>query len=96
MLCESHKKDNVIPVITPNWDHSPRSEYNAMIFHHSNPELWGNLVKRTLQTIAEKPDSDQIIMIRAWNEWGEGNYVEPDQEFGHGWLDAIYKAINNK
>lgn len=27
------------------------------------------------------------------NEWGEGNYVEPDQEFGHGWLNAIKEAI---
>ena len=33
--------------------------------------------------------------LKSWNEWGEGNYVEPDQEFGHGWLDAIKEAMND-
>lgn len=94
MLCESHKMNNVIPVITPNWDHSPRSGYNSMIFHHSTPELWGELVERALWTVSEKPDSDQIVMIRAWNEWGEGNYLEPDLKWGRGYLETLKKVVD--
>ena len=40
----------------------------------------------------EKNPEHQIIILKSWNEWGEGNYVEPDQEFGHGWLNAIKEA----
>lgn len=93
MLCDSHKKNNVIPIITPNWDHSPRSSYNALIFKGSTPELWKDLVKRTLKMVQQKPESDQIIMIRAWNEWGEGNYLEPDMKWGRGYLEALKEAI---
>ena len=34
-----------------------------------------------------------IGIINAWNEWGEGMYVEPDLKFGHGYLDAIREVI---
>lgn len=94
MLCKEHERDDIIPVITPNWDHSPRSGYNAMIFKNSTPELWGNLVKKTLKIIAAKPESKQIIMIRAWNEWGEGNYLEPDSRWGRQYLEVLKEAID--
>ena len=42
----------------------------------------------------EYPAGHQIIVIKSWNEWAEGNYVEPDVKFGRGYLDAIKKAIN--
>lgn len=32
-------------------------------------------------------------MLRAWNEWGEGNYIEPDLKYGHGWIQAVRKAL---
>ena len=35
----------------------------------------------------------QIIFLKSWNEWGEGNYMEPDQKYGHGYLDALKEAI---
>ena len=51
---------------------------------------------QALSLIKDKEPGHQIVILKSWNEWGEGIYVEPDQEFGHGWLDAVYKAINNK
>ena len=44
--------------------------------------------------IKNKQPEHQIIFLKAWNEWGEGNYVEPDKQFGHGWLNAIKNALN--
>ena len=32
-------------------------------------------------------------MLRSWNEWGEGNYVEPDLTYGHGFLDALKQTL---
>ena len=42
----------------------------------------------------DKPEEEQIILVKSWNEWGEGNYMEPDLEFGHGWINALRNAIN--
>ena len=54
-------------------------------------------IKRSLAiiTVKNKPEEEQIIMIKSWNEWGEGNYMEPDQEFGHGYLRALRSAIDS-
>lgn len=36
----------------------------------------------------EAPE-ERIVFAKAWNEWAEGNHLEPDLKFGHGWLEAI-------
>ncbi len=85
--------DNVFPMITPNWDHSPRSGGRAIILENSTPELFKQLTLRAIKVVQHKPKDEQIIVIKSWNEWGEGNYMEPDQEFGHGYLNALREAI---
>lgn len=93
MITPRCKENNVIPMITPNWDHSPRSGGRAIILNHSTPELFKDLVMQSLDTVKDKPKDEQIIVIKSWNEWGEGNYMEPDIEFGHGYLNALREAI---
>lgn len=93
MVIEDCKNDRVIPMIVPNWDHSPRSGGNAIILQGSTPSLFKTITKRAINIVKEKPKEEQIVIIKSWNEWGEGNYMEPDQEFGHGYLQALKDAI---
>ncbi len=93
MITPLCKENNIFPTITPNWDHSPRSGSRAMILNHSTPELFKKLVLEAIETVKDKPKDEQIIVIKSWNEWGEGNYMEPDTEFGHGYLNALKDAI---
>ena len=90
-ICE---ENNVIPMITPNWDHSPRSGGRAFILTNSTPELFKEVALKALRYIRRKPKEEQLIIIKSWNEWGEGNYMEPDEEFGHGYLNALREAID--
>ena len=46
-----------------------------------------------LDAIKNKPKNRQILFLRSWNEWGEGNYMEPDITFGRGYIDSLKKAL---
>lgn len=94
ILCNKHKENKMYPVLRPNWDHSPRLGYNSTIIHNSTPALWKGLLKNTFEILKEKPVVDQVIMIKSWNEWAEGNHLEPDLKWGLGYLEALKEVIN--
>lgn len=81
------KEEHICPSIMPNWDHTPRSSKNGMVLHNATPELFEKHVEETFRIIGTKKNN--IIFIKSWNEWGEGNYMEPDLKYGHGYLDAL-------
>lgn len=87
------RNNDVYPVMIPNWDHSPRSKDYAYVYHGATPELFRKHAKDVLNTIKNKENKHQICFLKSWNEWGEGNYMEPDLRFGHGWLNALKMAI---
>ncbi len=96
MIVDDCKNINVMPTIEPNWDHSPRSGANAILLTDSTPELFQQLAEHAIDVVKDKPKEEQLIFIKSWNEWGEGNYMEPDLEFGDGYIKALRKAIDNK
>lgn len=96
MIVEDCRNRNVFPTIEPNWDHSPRSGANAILLTGSTPELFQKLAEEAIDVVKDKPEEEQLIFIKSWNEWGEGNYMEPDLEFGDGFIRALRKAIENK
>lgn len=93
MVTEKCRQNDIIPVIAPNWDHSPRSGGRAIILHKSTPKYFGEVIKKALDIVKNKPKEEQIIVIKSWNEWGEGNYLEPDRKYGRGYLEVLKKAI---
>jgi len=87
------EKVNIFPTIIPGWDHSPRSGKEGLVYHNSTPELFENHINQVLNRIINKPVERKIIFLKSWNEWAEGNYVEPDIKFGTKYLEAISKSI---
>lgn len=83
------------PCIVPNFDHSPRSGNRGVIFHQATPDKWENLCTKTFNVFSQKPHEENIIFIKAWNEWGEGNYLEPDLKYGRGYVDALRRAYDS-
>lgn len=86
-------QDNWYPTLIPQWDHSPRSGKRANIFIHSNPGVFKKHVKQVFETVRNKPQEHRVIFLKSWNEWAEGNYMEPDLKYGHGYLIALKEAI---
>ena len=81
--------ENIYPSLMPQWDRSPRNGSFDGIYVNSTPEAFSEHIKDALQIVKDKPLEHRILFLRAWNEWGEGNYVEPDLRYGHGFLDAL-------
>jgi len=86
-------QNNVIPTIFPNWDHSPRTGRKGFILHKSNPELFSKHVKLILDSIEHKQKKEKIVFLKSWNEWGEGNYMEPDLVYGHKYLEVLHNNL---
>ena len=77
-------------------DRTPRAGKKTEYLINSNPNAFKKTVQEALRLVENKKTEHRILFLKAWNEWGEGNYVEPDQMFGHGWLLAIKEALENK
>lgn len=85
--------ENVFPTIIPGWDHTPRSGKNGLVYHNSTPELFQNHINSVFQKVKHKQDCHKIVFLKSWNEWAEGNYVEPDLKWGRQYLTAIKNEI---
>ncbi len=93
MFSPEDKWENVYPTIVPQWDRSPRIGRQAIIYTNATPQAFRQHVSDALQIISIKQPQHQILFLKSWNEWAEGNYVEPDQQYGHGFLDAIKTSL---
>ena len=91
---EEDKWENVYPTLMPNWDRSARSGRKARIYTGSTPEVFRGQMNHVLELIKEKKDEHKIVFLMSWNEWAEGNYVEPDLRYGHGFLDVIKSCLH--
>ena len=88
------KEEKVYPTIIPNWDHTPRSGKAGTVLLNSTPELFKKHCNEILNIVKNKEPENQIIFLKSWNEWGEGNYMEPDLKFGKGYIEALRLAID--
>ena len=85
--------EKVAPTIIPNWDHSPRSGKFGHILHNSNPKLFSVHVRDILNAVKDK--KEKIIFLKSWNEWGEGNYLEPDLKHGKKYIHILAQCLKN-
>lgn len=94
LITEQDKQRDVIPCIIPQWDHTPRSGWNGSFFVNVKPEYFYKNAKHALEAVKNKPEQEQLIFLKSWNEWGEGNMMEPDLTYGRGFIDALRKAVD--
>jgi lipopolysaccharide biosynthesis protein len=81
------------PGITPGWDNASRRKQFGSVFKNSTPERYGAWLQHILQAFKPPSPDENLIFINAWNEWAEGNHLEPCQKWGHAYLEATRQAI---
>ena len=82
------------PCIIPNWDNTPRSGVSGIVLHDSTPELFRSHIRKALRMVSNSPPEHKIVFIKSWNEWAEGNHLEPDLKYGRDYLQVIREELN--
>jgi lipopolysaccharide biosynthesis protein len=83
------------PCVTPMWDNAARRKYEFFAFHNSSPELFGNWLDNVIDKFTPYSQDENLIFINAWNEWAEGNHLEPDMKWDKKYLEEV-KNIRDK
>lgn len=85
--------ENVFPTILPQWDRTARAGKAEGVYINSSPQKFADHIYHALRFLERKAPEHRILFLKSWNEWAEGNYVEPDLKYGHGFLDALRDTI---
>lgn len=81
------------PGVMPNWDNTPRSNHRGVVFHNSNPELFRLHLREAITQVSNRSFDKRLVIVKSWNEWAEGNYLEPDQRFGRKYLEVVKEEV---
>ncbi len=88
--------DRNYPCVMPMFDNSVRRiRGGAEIFVNSNPSYFRQWIKEVLFNYKKSNSDSNFFFINAWNEWAEGNHLEPDQKWGKQFLDVVKECFNN-
>ena len=77
------------PCVYPNWDNTPRAGRGGLVIRGSSPETFRRHVRAATKALQARPLEHRLLFVKSWNEWAEGNYLEPDLEYGHGYLRVL-------
>ena len=95
-LMEIQPRDfSTYPCVFVSWDNTPRRGRDGIIMTNSTPEGFETALSKRVDSIIDKPFDDRLIFINAWNEWAEGNYLEPDLKYGTQYLEAVKRVISH-
>jgi hypothetical protein len=84
----------IYPCVSPSWDNSSRRvDKKAVIFVNSAPAVFRKWVREKVRKFKPYSAEENFLFINAWNEWAEGNHLEPDEKFGHGYLQALKQGV---
>jgi lipopolysaccharide biosynthesis protein len=75
------------------WDNTARRGARAHIWQGATPANFRRWLRGTVMHESYQ-GGERVVFVNAWNEWAEGTYLEPDAEFGCGWLEAVASATD--
>jgi len=83
----------VIPCVFSGWDNSPRRGRQGTIVVGYTPERFASSLADAIALVEDEPAERRLVFVNAWNEWAEGNYLEPDTDEGIGRLSALRSVV---
>jgi hypothetical protein len=75
-----------------SWDNTPRRGSNGIVFINARPDTFEEGLREVVDRLPADGSSERLVFLNAWNEWAEGNHLEPDLQYGTGWLEAVRRV----
>jgi hypothetical protein len=86
-------------IVISNWDNTPRSGRRGLVLTGCSPQLFRKTLNLAFSNLLSRPvehNTGEFVFLKSWNEWAEGNYVEPDQFNGRQYLEAIAGGLSDQ
>jgi len=81
------------PCVIPNWDNTPRTGTAGLVLHESTPERFRVHLRAAVERVSAEPEDERLVFIKSWNEWAEGNHLEPDRRWGLEYLEVVREEL---
>lgn len=80
------------PMVLTGWDNTPRFGRRGVVLEDYTPQALQHAVKAALARLPREP-APQFLFVKSWNEWAEGNVLEPERGVGRVFLEAFASAL---
>lgn len=81
--------ENIYPQLIVGYDKTPRLGRQGVVYLNNTPNYFRIGLKKCLECVRTRDIEHRIIFLYAWNEWGEGAYLEPDVRYKHEYLNVV-------
>jgi lipopolysaccharide biosynthesis protein len=82
------------PCVIHAWDNTPRSGQDGVVLQNATPESFQSVLEAAVRALESRSPERRLLFLKSWNEWAEGNHLEPDLRFGHKFLEATGRALS--
>ncbi len=86
---EGGTPDLYYPGVMVNFDNTARRQTSPDIWFGSNPYTFRRWLASAVASVAHRDPEHRLVFINAWNEWAEGAVLEPSDQFGSTFLQAV-------
>ncbi len=92
--CDIAYKIPYFPHVSIGWDNNPRFQgFRWGIMKNNTPEAFERALREAKAFVDAHPDRPPLVTVNSWNEWTESSYLEPDDLYGYGYLEAVKKVF---
>ncbi len=92
-LMKSVRNFPVYPSVVVGWDNTPRRGAAGTVLTGASPAALRAAISNAVAYVGDRPPAERLVFVNAWNEWGEGNRLEPEERYGFGYLKAVRDAL---
>lgn len=78
-----------------NWDNTPRKGKNGIVYLGNTPGRFATWLDRSISATLAAGHPEGLVFINAWNEWGEGTCLEPDNNNGYAYLNTVRRLLRS-
>ena len=92
-LREATPDYRLYPCVSPGFDNTPRRPTGATVLLNSSPDVYETWLRETVARFEPFGAEENLVFVNAWNEWGEGNHLEPCERWGRAYLEAHARVV---